>query len=147
MEKTEVIIEIGTRKVPHTILIADIENEGILGMDVLADNQCDIMLSRQFLKINGEKEELLSVNTTKTVSNSDSTYSETDIPDHLQDLYSNSSEHLSEHEKSQLIKYQNSFSKSSHDLGLTSIIEHTINLVPDTRPIKQPPYRLPLGRK
>ena len=132
-------------------MIADIENEGILGIDFLADNQCDIMLSRQFLKINGEKEELLSVNTTKTVSNSDSTYSETDIPEHLQDLYSNSSEHLSEHEKSQLkqllIKYQNSFSKSSHDLGRTSIIEHTINLVPDTRPIKQPPYRLPLGRK
>ena len=29
-----------------------------------------------------EPEELLSVNTTKTVSNSDSTYSETDIPEH-----------------------------------------------------------------
>ena len=41
MEKTEVFIEIGTQKVPHTILIADIENEGILGMDFLADNQCD----------------------------------------------------------------------------------------------------------
>ena len=252
--KTEVIIEIGSQKIPHTILIADIENEGILGMDFLADNHCDIMLSRQFLKINGEKircfansreaqarccriavseftvippqteivvegfptstidrratglletdskflhkkgllvakalvcfesgtvpvrianpydqklelnkhtivatfeplepEELLSVNTAKTVSNSDSTYSETDIPEHLQDLYSNSSEHLSEHEKSQLkqllIKYQNSFSKSSHDLGRTSIIEHTINLVPDTRPIKQPPYRLPLAKR
>ena len=31
--KTEVIIEIGSQKVSHTILIADIENEGILGMD------------------------------------------------------------------------------------------------------------------
>ena len=48
--KTEVIIEIGSQKVPHTILIADIENEGILGMDFLADNQCDIMLSRQFFE-------------------------------------------------------------------------------------------------
>ena len=46
-----------------------------------------------------------------------------------------------------LIKYQNSFSKSSHDLGRTSIIEHTFNLVPDTRPIKQPPYRLPLAKR
>ena len=34
-----------------------------------------------------EPEELLSVIATKTVSNSDSTYSETDIPEHLQDLY------------------------------------------------------------
>ena len=46
-----------------------------------------------------------------------------------------------------LIKYQDTFSRSSHDLGRTTLVEHHINLIPGTKPIKQPPYRLPLAKR
>ena len=45
------------------------------------------------------------------------------------------------------MKYQNTFSKSPYDLGNTSLVECTIDLIPGTRPIKQRPYRLPLAKR
>ena len=71
----------------------------------------------------------------------------TEIPDHLKDLYLRSSQNLSLEDKISfkqlLIKYQDTFSRSSHDLGRTRLVEHDINLVP----IKQAPYRLPLAKR
>ena len=36
-------------------MLADIENDGILGMDFLTTHHCDLMLTQQCLKIKGEK--------------------------------------------------------------------------------------------
>ena len=52
--KTELELGIGKQKLKHTVLIADIENGGILGMDFLKAYQCDLVLTRQIMKINGE---------------------------------------------------------------------------------------------
>ena len=43
--------------------------------------------------------------------------------------------------------YQKQFSKDSHDLGRCTLLEHHINIMPGTRPIKQQPYRLPLAKR
>ena len=76
---------------------------------------------------------------------------DTEIPDHLKDLYLRSSQNLSPEDKSSfkqlLIKYQDTFSRSSHDLGRTTLVEYHINIIPGTKPIKQPPYRLPLAKR
>ena len=53
--KTEHELKIGKQKLKHTLLIADIENDGILGMDFLKAHNCDLVLSRQIMKINGEE--------------------------------------------------------------------------------------------
>ena len=53
--KTDLEFEIGTQKLTHQFLIADIENDGILGMDFLKTHKCDLVLTRQILKINGEE--------------------------------------------------------------------------------------------
>ena len=56
---------------------------------------------------------------------------ETVIPEHLTDLYSRSSKHLTEAENYDLgkllVKYQSVFSKSSDDIGHTNIVQHSIN--------------------
>ena len=44
-------IEIGFQTLTQKFLFADIENEGILGMDFLTAHQCDLMLTQGYLKI------------------------------------------------------------------------------------------------
>ena len=79
------------------------------------------------------------------------TCSKTDIRDHLTDFYSKSCQNLTSDQqqifKQLLIDNQNTFSKSSHDLGRTDLVQHTIYLVPGTKLIKQHPYRLPLAKR
>ena len=53
--KTTVTVEIGSQNVQQNVLIASIENECILGMDFLTTHHCDLMLSQQCMKLNGEK--------------------------------------------------------------------------------------------
>ena len=52
----EIKIEIllGTHKYQHNVLIADIHSEGILGMDFLVAHGCDLLLSKNILKVKGE---------------------------------------------------------------------------------------------
>ena len=49
--------------------------------------------------------------------------------------------------KQLLIDFQYTFSRSSHDLGRTHLVEYDINHQPGTKPIKQAPYRLPLAKR
>ena len=72
------------------------------------------------------------------------------LPEHLTDLFDRSSVHLNDQEKSELecllSKYSSVFSKSSEDIGRTSLVEHVIN-TGSAAPIRQPPRRLPLGKR
>ena len=49
--------------------------------------------------------------------------------------------------RSLLYEYKDRFSKSSHDLGCTNLVEHTIKTLPDCKPVKLRPYRIPLARR
>ena len=73
-----------------------------------------------------------------------------EVPLHLQEMFIKSSEHLNEEEKGLfaelLVKYQNVFSRSSDDLGLTDRVCHKIN-TGSAPPIKQPPRRQPFGKR
>ena len=72
------------------------------------------------------------------------------LPEHLTDLYERSSTHLSDCEKQSLYellcKYHTTFSKDSADIGHTNLVQHSIN-TQDAAPIRQPPRRLPLGKR
>jgi len=69
-----------------------------------------------------------------------------DVPLHLRPMFEDATEGRSEEEKvavAELIKeYQDVFSKTNEDLGLTNICEHAID-TGDAKPIKQPPRRTP----
>jgi hypothetical protein len=47
-------ISLGKNFYQHNVFIADISNEGILGMDFLAANNCDVHLSENRLCFKGE---------------------------------------------------------------------------------------------
>lgn len=47
-------IGLGSKFYPHSVLIADIPGEGILGMDFLLTHNCDVLLSKNKLKLSGE---------------------------------------------------------------------------------------------
>ena len=252
--KTELDMKIGKQTFKHTVLIADIENDGILGMDFLTSHRCDLVLSQQMLKINGEEilcfansrnaqskccrvailepieippetemvvpgytkgfidkrgtglieadtnfmhtkgllvakalvcpttgtvpirianpysqscklykntivasyepvepVQLLSVNSTQSEEYVPNTCSNKDLPEHLKELYLKSSQNLTSEQQARLkqllVNHQNQFSKNSHDLGRTTLLEHHINIIPGTKPIKQQPYRLPLAKR
>ena len=98
-----------------------------------------------------EAEELLTVNATKSSDSDQNSYSTGEVPDHLKNLYFESCQNLNHKQEAKLkqllIDSQNTFSRSSHDLGRTSLVEYKIDLMPGIRPIKQDPYRLPLAKR
>ena len=53
--KAEIQFTIGNQNLSHEILFADIKNDGILGVDFLSANRCDVLLSKDHLVLNGEK--------------------------------------------------------------------------------------------
>ena len=53
--KAVVGITLGSQKLLHDILFADVKNDGILAMDFLTKHRCDMFLSKNHLLLNGEK--------------------------------------------------------------------------------------------
>ena len=53
--KAELEIMLGSQKMLHYVLFADVRNNGIIGMDFLTKHHCDMFLSRNHLLLNGEK--------------------------------------------------------------------------------------------
>ena len=49
--KAEVEISLGNQKLKHQILFADIKNDGILGIDFLSANGCDVLSNRDHLML------------------------------------------------------------------------------------------------
>ena len=70
---------------------------------------------------------------------------------HVEDLLIQSSLNLNETQvdslQALLYEYKDQFSKSSHDLGSTNLVEHTIQTLPDCKPVKLRPYRIPLAKR
>lgn len=72
----------------------------------------------------------------------------TNVPDYLSDLYYRAVQEMTSDESQKisdlLCRYQTTFSKNNTDLGLTTLVQHEID-TGDSRPIKQPPRRVPLA--
>ncbi|KAK3085966.1 hypothetical protein FSP39_011423 [Pinctada imbricata] len=53
--KTTVNIKIGEKVCMHDVLLADIQSDGILGMDFLSKYECDLQLGQGYLVMGGQK--------------------------------------------------------------------------------------------
>ena len=73
---------------------------------------------------------------------------DTDVPNHLREIYVKAREGRPEEERrkiaSLLNRFEHVFSKDDDDLGTTHLLEHTIN-TGSSKPLKQPPRRVPLA--
>ncbi|CAG2195664.1 unnamed protein product [Mytilus edulis] len=185
--QVDVEICLGNYIYHHNVLVADISNEGIIGMDFLVTHDCDVLLSQNKLKIKGE-----IIQCYHYASSAKSCYrvaiQETvDVPPNSEMIVSGESDEpifrglagLIEPnekfmEKNGLLvarsivhpemyniplriinlnkepctlykEYSSIFSKSSEDIGLTDLVEHTIN-TGNHPPVRQRPRRIPLAR-
>ena len=93
----------------------------------------------------------LRFNSPETIVNDEIKFDKGDnpeVPPHLSELFNNCSEDLSDEEKSKvasvLDKYQDVFSKHEFDIGLTNLVEHSID-TGDAKPVKLPPRRVPIA--
>ena len=72
------------------------------------------------------------------------------VPQHLQELYAQSSTELNQEEQRRLAQllctYENVFSTGPTDLGKTSLVQHDIVTMPSL-PVKQPPRRMALEKQ
>ena len=70
---------------------------------------------------------------------------------HVDELLRESSSNLNQSQveslRSLLYEYKDQFSRSSHDLGCTNLVGHTIKTLPDCKPVKLRPYRIPLAKR
>ena len=71
------------------------------------------------------------------------------LPDYLHEVFESNQANLDKDQKEKfrdlLIEYSDIFSKSSEDIGLTDLVEHTIN-TGNHPPVRQRPRRIPLAR-
>ena len=72
---------------------------------------------------------------------------EPSVPGHVKNLFETARKNCDTTEQEErlarlLQKYSPVFSSGEEDMGLTSLVEHGIPVVPGTRPIRQPPHRL-----
>ena len=250
--KALVQIRLGKCTFQHEFLFADITQDGILGIDFMIKNKCDLMISRSCLKVKGEeipchmsngiqptccrvalvenvsipaeseiivagkpldkldrgrlgivepslkfvqntgilvakvlidpklgsiplrlanfsKEPITvhkdmvtavlepvdsvgneSENVSRVCQLNETTETSNQLPEHLVPLLERSSENLDKAQGSRLkqflIKHQNIFSKSSSDIGHTSVLQHHID-VQNAKPVKKVPYRIPLAKR
>ncbi|CAG2222543.1 unnamed protein product [Mytilus edulis] len=70
------------------------------------------------------------------------------VPTHLRSLYDDAANNRPEDEQEAIVsllqKYSAAFSVNDTDLGLTHLVEHTID-TGEAKPVKQPPRRVPLA--
>ncbi|CAG2240186.1 unnamed protein product [Mytilus edulis] len=145
----------------HNVLVADISNEGIIGMDFLVTHDYVLLSQKNKLKIKGEiiqcyhyassAKSCYRVAIQETVDvhpNSEMIVSgESDEPIFRGlAVFESSQANLDKDQKEKfrdlLIEYSDIFSKSSEDIGLTDLVEHTIN-TGNHPPVRQRPRRIP----
>ncbi|XP_054749735.1 retroviral-like aspartic protease 1 [Lytechinus pictus] len=145
-------LEIGLTKLQTSFVVANIRNDGILGMDVLLKTGSVIHCDKFELQLNGETIQCAdSAGKILSVRQVDNTSEEiSQVPDFLQPLYEKSKENTSSNEHTKIAKllsdYQDVFSQGDHDIGRTDKVTHSIHTTCPA-PIHQRPRRSPFGQR
>ena len=149
----EVDVEIGSTVHRIEMTVAEIEQDGILGLDFLQKTDAKINCEQQSVIINKEVIPCPAVNENSPY---DVQHIETvkdvprNVPSHLETLYSETTAQVQDHhhpEIAQLLQeYEDVFSKGDNDIGRTTMMYHSIHTTCPA-PIRQQPRRPPMGMK
>ena len=127
------------------VIVADIEDEGLLGMNYLRAVNGKIDMADCSLELGNTS--LYGGNST----NQAASCNRVQVPSHLEDLCHRTETVLpSEHHykiRSLLYEYKDVFSSGEYDIGQTTVTQHNIIIRPGTCPIKQAPYRAPIEKR
>lgn len=136
--KKEVKLKLGHKAYWHNVIVADIVDDCILGLDFMRKYRCEIDVDRGVLKCG--KEEILMESTpsekvlrlkfdvSTLLENCDLTGVEMDKA------------------KKTLLQYADMFSTDDADIGRTGLVQHKIN-TGNELPIRQRPRRVPVARE
>eukprot|EP00057_Strongylocentrotus_purpuratus_P027863 XP_011682337.1 PREDICTED: uncharacterized protein LOC105446785 isoform X2 [Strongylocentrotus purpuratus] len=151
---TTMNMQIGQAYLSTKFLVANIQNDGILGMDVLLAtkstidcDKCELIMDGNVIQCtNSDGGTLLTrqidVNVDIDVA--------TQVPEFLHDLYEKSKVNNDSSDYLKLAKllsdYQDVFSRGDHDIGKTDKVRHSIHTT-CLAPIRQRPRRSPIGQR
>ena len=153
--ESEVDMEIGSTSHRVDVIIADIEQDGILGMDFLQSASARVDCERRTVTIRGEVISCSAMmdNPREDVQHIEVIVSQDvpqNVPSHLKDLYAETTTQIDEKhhtEIAQLLQdYGDVFSTGDDDIGRTHMISHSIH-TSCSAPIRQGPRRPPMGLK
>ena len=138
-----------------------VQNTGLLVAKVLVDTKNGNIpmrlanLSRDSVNVNkGTVTALLqpisSIGSESGCSSDSSESVHPELPEHMVQLFERSSANLDKQQKARLcqflIKHQDIFSKSSSDIGHTTVLQRHID-TQNAKPVKKAPYRIPLAKR
>ena len=140
-------MEIGTNQYNMNVVVADIDHDGILGMDFLQSTNSSINCELGTININGETVQCTDLGEEfKLVIIQQSPIA---VPDHLQDIYERTKENVPGYQEeiaTLLVDYEDVFSRGDHDIGRTDKVKHSIHTTCPA-PIRQRPRRSPMGQR
>ena len=145
-------MNLGHTCLPTTFVVADIQNDGILGMDVLLKTQSTIDCNNLELRINGEvipctdvSGEYLPIRQVDV-----KTTMPPEVPEFLHDLFQRTTTNLDDVDSPKIVSllshYSDVFSQGDHDIGRTNRVKHSIHTTCPA-PIRQKPRRPPMGQR
>jgi len=127
------------------VVLTETFNQSFLTSNQHAENNDRIELQSNGERMNADNDNCGSLTMVENNSGAD-----LDVPEHLRMLFLTNIENNDlpsdvVHDFKQFLQeHQNTFAKSSHDLGFCSLVEHDID-TGDAKPIRQPPRRPPLA--
>ena len=145
-------MEIGGTRHPTTFVIAEIQHDGILGMDVLLGASSMINCDDLELSYHGEiiqcTDSKGKVFTTNQVDVHVAT--EAEVPGHLCDILQRAKSGVDDDAHPKILKllsdYEDVFSTGDHDIGKTDRVKHSIHTTCPA-PIRQRPRRPAIGER
>lgn len=143
-------VTIGRTTCAVKFIVAEIHQDGILGMDVLLDAGSTISCDNMGITFHGEHIPCTGCNGQVFEPTSADIATVSGAPVHLEDLAQRSSTDVTEEDRLKirnlLDKYQDVFSKGDHDIGRTDRVQHSIHTTCPA-PIRQHPRRHPMGQR
>ena len=144
--ETTLTMRFGTQEYDVLVIIADIEVDGILGMDFLQKSNTTIDCDKMSLTIQGEVIPCTNHSEDRNVM----MINDNDVPEYLKDIYARTKQSIDEEYHQDvatlLNEYSDVFSQGDHDIGRTDKIKHSIHTT-CAAPIRQRPRRHPMGQR
>ena len=141
-------ITIGEKMYDCMVIVAEIEQDAILGMDFLHKNNASINCDHMTIQMNGQVIQCTSGgDVTQITAITEDLES---VPAHLSQMYEEATANIDKehHEKIRALLNNHSdvFSQGDHDIGRTTMIQHSIHTTCPA-PIRQHPRRPPMGQR
>lgn len=144
--ETTLSMQFGTKEHKVAVVIADIEVDGIIGMDFLKATNSTIDCDQMTIRFQG----VVITCTDHHGNDLVMLVKPQEVPEHLTDIYARTKQSIDSKYHSDVVNllqdYSDVFSRGEHDIGCTNKMTHSIHTT-CAAPIRQRPRRHPMGQR